>query len=434
MNSTGSGCHNLRSRGSSGVSWSASENQSVLQEQMSLNSNDAHYTQQPAYYPEVPRRYDSTSSSIISAPHDSQQSSSSGYAVLPTLFQSPKGASSKKLKTMSGEQRSRCIQMNSCFVCNMAFVTKKVGSLEDGVKRFQNLCSMLQVPTYEEFLPETNPLCTKCCEGIEEFFKLQRQIQGLINMLGELRKMLGKRLVDTHNVTATCRKNYNIKSKIYEIWSHRVKTSDSQPTVTDLEDNFASIITSLNSGNTFQPPHEQPEAETAYSLLDISNSVSSKADSLANSVAGNCNDDSQDCPSPAASVDDGGDSDYGVEAEDDMVYRKNLNDNDDETPSAKPVEEDNSQWRGGSQSTAPSTNMNFGTFNVIPTETLGSTQSDDFKSSAQKSTKNEAVGIDGRKQRPIVVTKRRTHPCKFCGHLFPSNFALEMHERTHTGT
>ncbi len=40
---------------------------------------------------------------------------------------------------------------------------------------------------------------------------------------------------------------------------------------------------------------------------------------------------------------------------------------------------------------------------------------------------------DRRRFKPALGNQRRSHPCKFCGKLFPAVFSLQLHERTHTG-
>ncbi|CAL8101938.1 unnamed protein product [Orchesella dallaii] len=431
--------HNLRS--SSGPTSGASHG--VPMSQWQTTSNEAIFNPPSDAYPQLQQQNYSSASSAQSGSY----ASADNHHPLPNL---PTHSGTGLDVTFGGVipnlDEKRLIQINSCFVCNVAFVTQKAASLEEGGRWFQNLCNMLQVRVHEEFLPETNPLCTKCCEAIVEFFNLQRQIQGLVNMLVELRKVQGKRLVDTYNITSVTRKNYQIKSKMFEVWSQRINSTVSQPAGPDLEDTFASIVNSLNAEVLVQQhqaqQHGQPTEEPSYTLMDISNaSVSNHEGSAANSTAGNYNDDStnQGCPSPASIgfQDDGGVSDNDNED----VYVKNLNDelSTTKTPAVATI---NSPVKIETKvATNPSLNNNSGgnINDYITPNSTGTCQNMDNKRRGGRPKRqppvdeNETEWEDKRKNRPIIVTKHRNHPCKFCGKLFPSNFALEMHMRTHTG-
>ncbi|CAL8101941.1 unnamed protein product [Orchesella dallaii] len=335
----------------------------------------------------------------------------------------------------------RRILLNSCFACNRTFIAEKEGSLENGGKILQNLCNILQVPFLERFVTESNPLCQKCCEVIEEFFDLQKQIQGLLHKVGELRRLLGRHVVQSYEFTIADRKNYSVKTKLYHVWLQRIHAPNSEPFTENLQ-NFTPTVDCLNSDNVVasQPQKVVPTVqETDYTLMDISHIISSNVSesnqtgpaTLESSIVGN-NDggDSQSCPSPVSvGFQDDGD---GNLSEDENAYVMNLND-------GIPNKTNNSKSKiPAAPSLVETIEIDF----IDPTskpsgsgDTENSVQLSNFVNVAQRRSEDlPAIQTKTRgRKRGVLATTRRTHPCKFCGKLFPTNFALEMHVRTHTG-
>lgn len=245
------------------------------------------------------------------------------------------------------------IRMNCCLVCNKVFFAEKSQSQseESSVIGFITLCNVLQVPSFKEFTPETNPLCTQCVSKVDEYLKIQLQIKELLEKLGEMRKMLGIQLVDNYVNTPSTLRNYPVKTKIYNIWHAKlhpkpVKSKQKAPTnQTESEDvqqdkvqvDNAPVIPARTKSTadqdltlTQQQVGNENQESSNYTILDISHSVSSASNhggaSAANSIVADNNENSNlsmECPTPGSPPifdDDGPVSDHA----DDDVYVRNL--------------------------------------------------------------------------------------------------------------